>query len=158
MAEFCGKKEFMNMMNKTLHSFREQLIIAMLVIFALLFGFSVYIYSQISSISGISKEIVSVVRDIPYEFSQVYVLLLKQEENLSALHDGLIDASEAEGQFGELSKSLDDEFAKISSLQGSLLDSRWSSEREKKLFEQADSGLVLIKKGKNDFEQKFINF
>jgi len=145
-------------MKKTLHSFREQLIVAVFIIFALLFGFSAYIYSQVSNISGTNKEVVSVVRDIPYEFSQVYVLLLKQEENLSALHDELIAASEAEGQFGELSKSLDDEFAKISSLQGSLLDSRWSSEREKKLFEQADSGLVLIKKGKNDFEQKFINF
>ena len=121
----------MQIASKTLHSFREQLIVAVLVVFALLFGFSAYIYSQISSISGINKEIVSVARDIPYEFSQVHVLLLKQEEILSALHDGLITAPEANDQSGELSKSLDDEFAKISSFQGSLLNSRWSAEREK---------------------------
>ena len=110
----------MQIASKTLHSFREQLIVAVLVVFALLFGFSAYIYSQISSISGINKEIVSVARDIPYEFSQVHVLLLKQEEILSALHDGLITAPEANDQSGELSKSLDDEFAKISSFQGSF--------------------------------------
>jgi len=63
----------MKIMNKTLHSFREQLIIAVLVVFTLLFGFSAYIYSQISSISGINKEVVSVVNDFPNNLSLVNV-------------------------------------------------------------------------------------
>ena len=145
-------------MNKTLHSFREQLIIAVLVVFTLLFGFSAYIYSQISSISGINKEVVSVVNDFPNNLSLVNVLFLKQEELMSALHDGLIAADEAEIQFKDNRTVLDEQLMDLSSLKESLLNSRWSAEREKTLFDQAESGLVFIKNEKNGFEQKFAIF
>src|SRR3989338_5616294 len=47
---------------------------------------------------------------------------------------------------------------KLSSLKESLLNSRWSGDREKKLLDQTNVGLIFIKNGKSDFEQKFINF
>src|SRR3989338_2449279 len=47
---------------------------------------------------------------------------------------------------------------KLSSLKESLLNSRWSGDREKKLLDQTNVGLIFIKNGKNDLEQKIINF
>ncbi len=148
----------MTITRKALHSFREQLIIAVLVVFVLLFGFSAYIYSQISAIAGTNKEVFSAIRDVSYDFSEIYTLLLKRGEILYALHDGLIAVSEAETQFEIISKSLDEKFATISSIQDSLFNSRWSGEREKKFIDLMDSGLIFIKNGKNDLDQKTINF